>query len=150
MRCNWKKCISPYKCECINKANYLRKRRILLESQDVDRLYYRCTFCASTHSIHKKDVPLFTCTNNSDLDWYKCCKRLDTNCILKKIRNQCILPQDGINLGFLVYCSNCNRYIIQYLNGQQIPCDDDGNVTPNGGTIDLSLPGLCKITYKKT
>ena len=103
----------------------------------MDRLYYHCTFCASTHSIHKKDVPLFTCTNNSDLDCYKCCKRLDTNCILKKICNQCIVQ-------------NCNCYIIQYLNGQQIPCDDDGNVTPNRGTIDLSLPGLCKITYKKT
>ena len=108
MRCNWKKCISPYKCECINKANYLRKRRILLESQDVDRLYYRCTFCASTHSIHKKDVPLFTCTNNSNLDWYKCCKRLDTNCILKKICNQCIVPTVIVTL---YNTSMVNKYL---------------------------------------
>ena len=130
---------------CINKSNHLQKR-ILLEPEDVNRLYYRCKSCASTHSIHKRNVPLFSCT--SYVDWYKHCKRLETNCILSKLCNHCILPRDGINIGFFWYCPTCNHYIIQYLNGQQIPCHDgNDDVTPNGGMIDLSQPGLYKIRY---
>ena len=146
-RCNWKKNISPHECMCVNKSHHL-KTHILLESQDVDRLYYKCNLCTNTHSVHKKSVPLFSCTTYG-VDWYKCCKRLETNCILKKVCNHCITPRDGINLGFFWYCPTCDRYIIQYLNGQQIPChDDDNEITPNGGIINLSQPGLCTIEYK--
>ena len=139
--------ISYYECMCIDKSYHFQEN-ILLDTLDINHLRYKCKSCNSTHLIHKKNLPLFLCTRYCLDDWYERCNRLNTNCILKKLCDHCISPQNGINLGCFWYCPTCDHYKLQYLNGQQVPCHDGNDeITPNGGIIDLSQPGLCKISY---
>ena len=128
-RCNWKKHISNHECQCLKKDRW--EMKIYEKSFKEPHITYHCETCGDSHIIQHNEIPLFYCRKHVDL--FRLCTQNDYNSSVFKLCSNCMSIQNGVNLGFVWYCEECNLYKLEYLNGQQLSCYNPQDTTFHKG-----------------